>query len=172
MEDSQEQVNSLALRVWEADAATVSTCLRVQWERCSAGTARLLLLWALKCQLQSQSAVQQHWVVCCFLHQPCHIRRHVSTLAVVPCLCPVPIKEEEHLLLSKNPKPPQLISRARRNPLRQAFLEKSAPVGTGMKVWDNNFPPALPGQWSVKPQRGTFCSLPCVQGKQGVNKIQ
>lgn len=110
--------------------------------------------------------------VCCSLHQPCHIRRHVSTLAVVPCLCPVPIKEEEHLLLSKNPKPPQLISQARRNPLRQAFLEKSTPVGTGTKVWDNNFPPALPAQWSVKPQRGTFCSLPCVQGKQGVNKIQ
>jgi len=43
---------------------------------------------------------------------------------------------------------------------------------TGRKVWDNHFPPALPAQRSVKPEGGTLCSLPCVQGKQGVNKIQ
>lgn len=94
MDDSQEHVISLALIFWEAATATVNIHAYVQWEMSSAGIARLLLLWALECQVQSVLYSILCRAVCCFLQQPCNSMRHVFTIALVPCLCPMPSKEE------------------------------------------------------------------------------
>lgn len=134
----------------------------MQKERCSAGTAGLTC--ALQCQLQS---VLYNSTVCravSALQQPCHCRRqrkHDFILAAVSSLA----REEEYLLLSKNPRSPQLISQTRGKSTQTGFLGKDDTCrDTGMRVWDNHFPPAL---WSVKPQGGTLCPLSLCAGKAG-----